>query len=171
MPMGSHAHEWDTGKAETKHNMRLCRYSMGEITSVPHHISIPTLDKVSECGKKIQWYFDHGIIDSSCLWSDNLTGSRAGKVLYFRNMKLFIYVVLKYILIWLISILPFRKGLFYYLNLQPFQILPDQFPYQSTASLRNEHRTDCSHRRYVLCSLRNEHRTDCSHYYVRIERT
>ena len=54
MPMDSYGRHLDIIKSKTTQNMRVCKYSMGEITSVPDHMNIPTLDKVSECGKKIQ---------------------------------------------------------------------------------------------------------------------
>ena len=59
MPMGSYAHKLEMDKGETTQNILVCKYSIGEITSVPEHMTIPTLDKVSECGKKIQQYFQH----------------------------------------------------------------------------------------------------------------
>ena len=59
MPMGSYAHKLEMDKGETTQNILVCKYSIGEITSVPEHMTIPTLDKVSECGKKTQQYFQH----------------------------------------------------------------------------------------------------------------
>jgi hypothetical protein len=55
MPMGSYAHYLDMVKGKNTQNMRVCKYSMGEITSVPDHMSIPTLNKVSESEKRYNY--------------------------------------------------------------------------------------------------------------------
>ena len=80
MLMGSYAHHSDIIQLATTQNMLVCKYLIGEITSVPDRISKNNVRLGIRMRENIRQYFEHYSIISSCFWSYNLTRLHAEAV-------------------------------------------------------------------------------------------
>ena len=80
MLMGSYAHHSDIIQLATTQNMLVCKYLIGEITSVPDRISKNNVRLGIRMRENIWQYFEPYSIISSCFWSYNLTRLHAEAV-------------------------------------------------------------------------------------------